>query len=749
MGSQPRMAGKTLCLLQILLPVLTSTNDAPPALGTTNHFDWNVESFVEPVKNPIEVRNNTAKGIEIPEENAEEIGSKLLFNSPELDEYANSSSDDTARILSNPAQYVILQFSSTVVVKNLDDNREYTVSELHSVDEEMSKLTVKDPQHNATSTCSFHTGGFGQATTGIRCRTSRNFPEECFCWDKVCKHPYMPLHKVFLKFTSQGGDFKQIFPGLFTWNVEKQDLKLNATFKVVRNKFLYPLDISVEGFGYAIGSKQDTARLKYSVILFQPEDPDPISAGHVFNLQPPDGIFCPRSTIHPPQTFPDFPNQFSVQIETIQKDSRKVSYSQHHYDLKHKLVSMKFSPRPHSSPSIFLSTLSLAPHLLPQTYNIIHDFNTGLQYTVSDRTGNCSVQPISPTYSDAAKLDGRTVRLKLAYELLDVSPQKFVFSGKKYIRGILADVWTAEKPGESADDPYSTIELFFSDYDYTVQIGEVNDLKSVPLGMITYHASSRTAAYFHTTIINHYFEFSSASPHWKVYDISSCMAFQDRLFLKLNLQVSYSQLIQFSLTAAQDSIQAALASEAHVSPLRVVDIFLSSSSQSAGVDVWFVLLQKPKVSGKDVTINAGKEPDLDNAYDKLLATFESDYQISLHFGDQKRMLVTVQEGSLEHVNEAVHPASRGRSYLFLRATYTAGSMAGLGFSMAVLGLSIGIFVGFLLWKGRLGLPYYYGCHRTPILRSPMADLTDINEPYNGQDMTPAYPGPPPSLQELG
>ena len=29
---------------------------------------------------------------------------------------------------------------------------------------------------------------------------------------------------------------------------------------------------------------------------------------------------------------------------------------------------------------------------------------------------------------------------------------------------------------------------------------------------------------------------------------------------------------------------------------------------------------------------------------------------------------------------------RARSYLFLRASYTAGSMAGLGFSMAVLGL---------------------------------------------------------------
>ena len=41
-------------------------------------------------------------------------------------------------------------------------------------------------------------------------------------------------------------------------------------------------------------------------------------------------------------------------------------------------------------------------------------------------------------------------------------------------------------------------------------------------------------------------------------------------------------------------------------------------------------------------------------------------------------------------------------------------MAGLGFSMAVVGLSIGIFVGFILWKGRLGLPYYYCSTRRDI-----------------------------------
>ena len=94
---------------------------------------------------------------------------------------------------------------------------------------------------------------------------------------------------------------------------------------------------------------------------------------------------------------------------------------------------------------------------------MIHDFNTGLQYIVSERTGkfllhigssfnlkdertsscivdcnnnilwlsgNCSVTPITPDYSDAARLDGRRVRIKHAKELLQVNPSQFVFSGK-------------------------------------------------------------------------------------------------------------------------------------------------------------------------------------------------------------------------------------------------------------------------------------------------------------------------------
>ena len=59
-------------------------------------------------------------------------------------------------------------------------------------------------------------------------------------------------------------------------------------------RFLYPLNIALEGFGYSLGSRQDSAKLTYAVLLFQPETIDPTQDGAEMELQPPPGIFCPR-----------------------------------------------------------------------------------------------------------------------------------------------------------------------------------------------------------------------------------------------------------------------------------------------------------------------------------------------------------------------------------------------------------------------------------------------------------------------
>ena len=63
-------------------------------------------------------------------------------------------------------------FLSQILPENvpiLQDLREYSVSELHSVDAEVTELKVEDPQSNSTNTCNYHSkGGFGHATMGVR-----------------------------------------------------------------------------------------------------------------------------------------------------------------------------------------------------------------------------------------------------------------------------------------------------------------------------------------------------------------------------------------------------------------------------------------------------------------------------------------------------------------------------------------------------------------------------------------------------
>ena len=73
----------------------------------------------------------------------------------------------------------------------MQEGREYSVSEVHSVDAEATRLTMEvmmmmrtimiimmvitvlmtmqDPHSNATNTCSYHSkGGWGHSTTGVR-----------------------------------------------------------------------------------------------------------------------------------------------------------------------------------------------------------------------------------------------------------------------------------------------------------------------------------------------------------------------------------------------------------------------------------------------------------------------------------------------------------------------------------------------------------------------------------------------------
>ena len=153
----------------------------------------------------------------MPQDTPPSAGAGLLYSFSQFSVAANRStnlSSEVEDVTAAPSQYIVLQFAATLIVtdvkvsemqalyhslhvsmaRRLQEGREYSVSEVHSVDAEATRLTMEvmmmmmmmgiimmiimvitvmmtmqDPHSNATNTCSYHSkGGWGHSTTGVR-----------------------------------------------------------------------------------------------------------------------------------------------------------------------------------------------------------------------------------------------------------------------------------------------------------------------------------------------------------------------------------------------------------------------------------------------------------------------------------------------------------------------------------------------------------------------------------------------------
>ena len=122
----------------------------------------------------------------------------------------------------------------------------------------------------------------------------------------MCNHPYLPFYSLVIRLLNSGEKLVENHQGFLLWTVDNGGMKITATCTVVGGKFIFPVEIFLTGNGYSLGSKQGIVRLKYSTIRFQPSDPVSVR-----RLIQPSGIY----------------------------------YSEYHYDIKNKIVSLKFPPQ--------------------------------------------------------------------------------------------------------------------------------------------------------------------------------------------------------------------------------------------------------------------------------------------------------------------------------------------------------------------------------------------------------------------
>ncbi|TRY73257.1 hypothetical protein TCAL_07893 [Tigriopus californicus] len=640
------------------------------------------------------------------------------------------------------------KFEARVRIRDLDSQETFQFLE-EILDDSVTLRLIPTSSTEKQHTCAYsRASGLGHKISGIYCEPTVNLPNKCFELSRTTngvtssrQFQIIPLVDLLQSISNLGSNFSSStfgFQEFHLWNVVLQNLQIEGIFLQTRER-LVPFSIRVTkndivptknvhesplaAFRASTGYLP-SSNLEYTIDTFTvmtPEREAEIRKQAAWSPAP-LGVFCPRPDIYR-RLVPTIPEHFSTVIETVDKNDALISYSEQSYDFENKIVSMQFSPRPHKvQQPIFFTRLSSAYDdfgINTRAFTVIHDFNTGIQYTLNKRSGNCSTQEIPLTSPDLELSESSHIRLKHAKDLLDVDPLQFMYSGERILRGANCDVWVAE---ESSSLGYQTTELYFTRPDWNVFIEEINAHQELPMGIRTCYATNKTDATFNYCLMSHYIEFNPTKPSWRHFDIASCVHPKERLFLKVSLDVTYNQLIQFNLQTSKNSIQNALADLAKVSPLRIIDIhMLSSKLPDSGIDVWFVLLEKIKFPHNEhesaqmpvLTRRVQVQINMADAYRNLaLALSQREVAVKLKVSNERELLAHLKRQSLKISSADSHPGAVGLGrpgsiHNFLRAHYTAGSMAGLGFSMAIFGISLGIFLGFLLWKRRIGMVPYY------------------------------------------
>ena len=133
---------------------------------------------------------------------------------------------------------------------------------------------MEDPFNNATQVCMYHSSGFGHIISGIRCRSARNLPDQCFCWDGVCGYPYISFKSIMRRLLLNREKIEDYYDNNYIWRIDDIDgSNITAKFSLINNRIFLPIEILVQSLNHNFGSRKNYVRQKYSIIQFEPSDP--------------------------------------------------------------------------------------------------------------------------------------------------------------------------------------------------------------------------------------------------------------------------------------------------------------------------------------------------------------------------------------------------------------------------------------------------------------------------------------------
>ncbi|XP_064606544.1 uncharacterized protein LOC135471299 [Liolophura sinensis] len=235
------------------------------------------------------------------------------------------------------------------------------------------------------------------------------------------------------------------------------------------------------------------------------------------------------------------------------------------YDSAYKLV--RFDKRETTAKPPFYSTNPMS---------FIHDFNTGIQYSIDKLLGNCSMSAIqNDTFDTAANLslklrDGSFVsRMKNPLELFYLD-SSYKPAGQRTVRGVLCDVFEATRtdfrlPGIDMQ-LNTTFQYFFladswselsdstrsSDQDVPIRL----DIVSPSVGFLATYS---------------FFDFDEQHPDLKNFDVGACYNDDKKIRFQVQFNNTYHPYLDSTRAYFEMAVRLTMASDLEITTLRIQD----------------------------------------------------------------------------------------------------------------------------------------------------------------------------------
>nr|KAG5702919.1 hypothetical protein BaRGS_034692 [Batillaria attramentaria] len=304
----------------------------------------------------------------------------------------------------------------------------------------------------------------------------------------------------------------------------------------------------------------------------------PTMAPDIFATNP--GAFCPNRTGES-MRFPTFPDRFSLLMEKVDVDFKRIVYEELWYDRTLKMVRWDNKP-------------ALGRDDDPLTY--IFDFNFGVKYIIDRHLMHCD--PYTPivqgddftTVSSNGTLEMITAAAYFHAELTDIQ-----YAGQATVRDVLCDTWVGQYFDRDANR-IVTVQWYFTVREWMEAVGSVEGAGAF-FRMEIWNGGSRNPDIYNVL------RYNPSPPDIDDFDFSECYGFHQKKHFTAEFKVlNAAKFPLLSRRYLKQQVVTQMASRLQIQPNRFTDITFDFGGDGGnGTGVLYMtgtLLDRATANGK-------------------------------------------------------------------------------------------------------------------------------------------------------